>query len=92
MIFPQVHSAIFWLLLLIATPAAALVPAPEALREQGIRLEKGETGIPDARSAYKLFCLAALEGDSRALRSHLLKVRCFMNAPPKSLLSPSYCW
>ena len=66
MFFRRVHSEILSLLLLIAAPAAALVPAPDSLREEGIRLENAEGGIRDSRRAYKLFCLAALEGDSRA--------------------------
>jgi len=66
MFFWRAHSRIFLLLLLITAPAAALVPAPDALREEGIRLESGEGGTQDYRRAYKLFCLAALEGDSRA--------------------------
>ena len=66
MFFRRLHSGMVWLLLLITAPAAALVPAPDDLREKGIRHASGEGGTQDHRRAYKLFCLAALEGDSRA--------------------------
>jgi hypothetical protein len=60
------RAGIFWLLLLITAPAAALVPAPDTLREKAIRYESGEAVRQDYKRAYNLYCLAALEGDSKA--------------------------
>jgi TPR repeat protein len=59
-------AGVFWLSLLITAPAAALVPAPDALREKAIRYESGEGVMRDYRRAFKLYCLAALEGDGKA--------------------------
>lgn len=66
MFIRHTRADIFYLLLLITAPAAALVPAPDALREEAIRYESGEGVIHDYKRAYNLYCLAALEGDSKA--------------------------
>jgi hypothetical protein len=59
-------ARVFSLLLLLTAPAAALVPAPDALREEAVRLESGEGASQDLGRAYDLYCLAALQGDSKA--------------------------
>lgn len=66
MFSPYVHPGIFWLLLLITAPATALVPAPETLREDAMRYESGEGVTQDFKRAYDLYCLSALQGDSKA--------------------------
>ena len=57
---------LLWLLLLIAAPAVANLPAPDALREEAMRHENGDTLEQDFARAYDLYCLAALQGDAAA--------------------------
>ena len=66
LVIRSLFPGIFWLLLLMTFPATALVPAPDALRKEGVRLQSGAGWAKDYRRAYKFFCLAALEGDSSA--------------------------
>lgn len=66
MSFRKFSTVLFWLLLTVAQPAVALVPAPETLREDAIRYENGVGVTQDYTRAYRLYCLAALQGDSEA--------------------------
>jgi hypothetical protein len=66
MIGRQTLTGLVWLLLLIAFPASALVPAPDDLREEAVRYKSGEGVTQDYVRAYDLYCLAALQGDGEA--------------------------
>ena len=61
----QSLAGLVWLLL-IASPASALVPAPADLREEAVRYKNGEGVTQDYDRAYKLYCVAALQGDGEA--------------------------
>jgi TPR repeat protein len=54
------------LLLLVALPAHALVPAPADLLEEAVRYRTGEGVTQDYTRAYELYCLAALQGNGEA--------------------------
>jgi TPR repeat protein len=54
------------LVLLIALPAHALVPAPADLLEEAVRYRTGEGVTQDYTRAYELYCLAALQGNGEA--------------------------
>ena len=62
----QSLAGLIWLLLLIASPASALVPAPADLREEAVRYKNGEGVTQDYTRAYELYCVAALQGDGEA--------------------------
>jgi TPR repeat protein len=62
----QSLAGLMWLLLLIAFPASALVPAPADLREEAVRYKNGEGVTQDYTRAYELYCVAALQGDGEA--------------------------
>ena len=62
----QSLTGLVWLLLLIAFPASALVPAPADLREEAVRYKNGEGVTQDYARAYELYCIAALQGDGEA--------------------------
>jgi len=66
MIDRQSLAGLVWLLLPIAFPASALVPAPDDLREEAVRYNNGEGVTQDYVRAYELYCLAALQGDGEA--------------------------
>ena len=66
MIHRQSLTGLVWLLLLIAFPASALVPAPADLREEAVRYKNGEGVTQDYARAYELYCVAALQGDGEA--------------------------
>jgi hypothetical protein len=60
------RSLLWLLLLLIASPASALVPAPADLREEAVRYKNGEGVTQDYDRAFELYCVAALQGDGEA--------------------------
>jgi len=60
------RQSLVWLLLLIALPASALVPVPADLRDEAVRFKNGVGVKQDYARAYKLYCLAALQGDGEA--------------------------
>ena len=62
----QSLTGLMWLLLLIAFPASALVPAPDDLRDEAVRYKNGEGVTQDYDRAYNLYCVAALQGDGEA--------------------------
>ena len=66
MILRAARSGIVWLLLVITGPVAAMVPAPGILRDEAMRHVSGEEAEQDYARAYDLFCLAALDGDSKS--------------------------
>jgi hypothetical protein len=59
-------TGLIWLLLLMAFPASALVPAPDDLREEAVRYKNGDGVEQDYDRAFELYCVAALQGDSEA--------------------------
>ena len=54
------------LLLLVAQPARALVPAPTDLMKDAVRYKNGEGVRQDYGRAYELYCLAALQTSGEA--------------------------
>ncbi len=54
------------LLLLVALPAHALVPAPSDLLKEAVRYKNGEGVTQDYGRAYELYCLAALQTNGEA--------------------------
>jgi hypothetical protein len=62
----QPRAGLAWLLLLLAFPASALVPAPADLLEEAVRYRTGEGVTQDYARAYELYCLAALQGNGEA--------------------------
>lgn len=66
MIYRQSLAGLVCLLLLAASPASALVPAPADLREEAVRYKNGEGVTQDYTRAYELYCVAALQGDGEA--------------------------
>ena len=66
MIHRQSIAWLVWLLLMFASSASALVPAPADLRDEAARYKSGEGVIVNYARTYDLYCLAALQGDSEA--------------------------